>query len=124
MHIKHLDTANYVLAGDGSILAELLHPGRESDISLQCSIAYCSIAPGQRTHRHRLLHSTEIYCIVSGSAVITIEDETAEISTGTIVHIPPGAWQSVANFNTEPLLFYCIVDPAWRAEDEEILELE
>ena len=124
MQILDIETANYVLAADGTILAELFHPDRDSGLDMMSSVAYGSVAPGQRTHRHRLLNSSEIYCVVSGTAFITIEEETTEIGAGSVVYIPPGAWQSVANFSTEPLLFYCIVDPAWHADNEEVMELE
>jgi mannose-6-phosphate isomerase-like protein (cupin superfamily) len=36
------------------------------------------------------------------------------------VYIPPGAEQHIRNTGAGDLKFLCIVDPAWRAEDEEV----
>ena len=40
---------------------------------------------------------------------------------GDTVEIPPNATQFVMNDGPTPLTFLCIVDPGWRAEDEEVL---
>jgi mannose-6-phosphate isomerase-like protein (cupin superfamily) len=39
-----------------------------------------------------------------------------------VVVVPPGGVQKLKNTGAEELRFICIVDPAWRAEDEEVLE--
>jgi mannose-6-phosphate isomerase-like protein (cupin superfamily) len=39
-----------------------------------------------------------------------------------MIYVPPGARQSLLNTGTQAIEFLCIVDPAWKAEDEEILE--
>jgi mannose-6-phosphate isomerase-like protein (cupin superfamily) len=37
------------------------------------------------------------------------------------VYIPPKAKQCITNFGKTDLTFICIVDPAWRKEDEEVV---
>jgi len=37
------------------------------------------------------------------------------------VYIPPHAGQFIHNPGTADLVFICIVDPAWRKEDEEVV---
>jgi mannose-6-phosphate isomerase-like protein (cupin superfamily) len=69
---------------------------------------------------HRL-KTSEVYYILEGEGVMRIDDEVAQVRAGQTVYIPPGAVQRIRNTGSEELVFLCIVDPAWRAEDEEIL---
>ena len=45
-----------------------------------------------------------------------------DIKAGAVVYVPPGMKQSLVNTGTEMMEFLCFVDPAWRIEDEEVLE--
>jgi mannose-6-phosphate isomerase-like protein (cupin superfamily) len=50
-----------------------------------------------------------------------VDDESADVVAGDALDIPPNSVQFIENTGDEELAFLCIVDPAWRAEDEEIL---
>jgi len=50
-----------------------------------------------------------------------IDAESKTVRAGQAVYIPPGAVQFIENGGRSELRFLCIVDPAWRPEDEEIL---
>ena len=50
-----------------------------------------------------------------------IDGESAPVHPGQAIYIPPHALQHIENTGTSDLKFLCIVDPAWRAEDEEVL---
>lgn len=39
-----------------------------------------------------------------------------------IVYVPPSAEQWVENCGDGTMEFLCLVDPAWKPEDEEVLE--
>ena len=54
-------------------------------------------------------------------ALLHPDGEEAGVLPGQAVYIPPGAVQYITNTGGDDLVFLCIVDPAWRAEDEEIL---
>ncbi|NTU51575.1 MAG: cupin domain-containing protein [Candidatus Aminicenantes bacterium] len=106
-------------AGDGSFLRELLHPAKER-LGIGYSLAHASVRPGDRTLPHRL-KSAEVYVILEGTGRMRVGAEEAEVGPGQAVYIPPGEVQSLENTGASDLAFLCIVDPAWRAEDEEIL---
>jgi mannose-6-phosphate isomerase-like protein (cupin superfamily) len=38
------------------------------------------------------------------------------------LYVPPGGKQCLENTGNEDIEFLCLVDPAWRIEDERILE--
>ena len=120
MFIKDLQECKEITAGDNSKLRELLQPARDG-LKIRYSLAYARVAPGEMTLAHRLKSSSEVYYILAGQGRMYIADEEADVAAGQVVYIPPGAVQRIKNTGTEDLIFLCIVDPAWRPEDEEII---
>jgi mannose-6-phosphate isomerase-like protein (cupin superfamily) len=118
LHKKLTGTAAF-LAGDHSHLRELIHP-RNDPVDVRYSLAHASVAPGSSTLPHTLTQP-EVYFFLSGTGSMAIEDEVISVTPGDTVYVPPCAAQSVTNPGPNPLVFLCIVDPAWRAEDEVIL---
>lgn len=121
MRIRRLSQCTIITAGDDTRLRELLHPGRDYSFDGRYSLAHASVAPGQATRRHRLA-TDEVYYILNGTGEMHIDDESEQVTSGDAVEIPPGSSQWIINTGTANLDFLCIVDPAWRAEDEEILD--
>jgi len=106
------------LAGDNTQLRELLHPDKQP-INLRYSLAHAVVPPGQVSLEHSLTTS-EVYYILSGQGEMHIDDEIRPVGPGDAIYIPPNARQFIHNLGTEALVFICIVDPAWRAEDETV----
>ncbi len=62
---------------------------------------------------------------MTGTGVMYIDNEVQDVGVGDAIYIPPNAKQFIRNSGKEPkepLIFICIVDPAWRKEDETIYE--
>jgi len=117
--IKDLKNSDEIVAGDETLLRELLHPDK-ADLRIRYSLAHAVVKPGHTTLPHRLKHA-EVYYILEGQGMMQIDGETAPVSRGQAVYIPPLAVQSIRNTEQTDLIFLCIVDPAWRREDEEVL---
>ena len=118
MLIKKLKDCNEITAGDRTRLRELLHPARDA-VAIRCSLAVAWLAPGARSQTHRL-KTAEVYYLVRGTGSMHIGDEVARVEAGDAVYIPPGSVQWLENIGKDEIEFLCIVDPAWRPEDEEI----
>jgi mannose-6-phosphate isomerase-like protein (cupin superfamily) len=108
------------LAGDHTVLRELLHPSKQP-LALGYSLAHGTLAAGARSKWHRLT-SAEVYYIIAGVGRLTVDDSVVSVSPGSVVYVPPGGKQSLENNGSIPIEFLCLVDPAWRPEDEEVLE--
>ena len=121
MFVKHLKDCRQFIAGDGSILRELLNP-EKADLQIRYSLALAKVPAGQMTRPHRL-KACEVYYITAGHGLMHIDDESLEVGPECAVYIPPRSTQCIENTGTCELNFLCIVDPAWRKEDEEILDL-
>lgn len=107
-------------AGDRTRLRELLHPDK-SNVKVGYSLAHGYLDPGNRSSRHRL-RSSEVYYFVAGEGTFTVGGQSVKVSRGDVLYVPPGADQSLMNTGSEAIEFLCLVDPAWKVGDEEILE--
>ena len=121
MLIRKFKDCPEIAAADGTRLRELLHPNREYPFDGRYSLAHVILAPGEASHRHRL-KTDEVYYIVAGTGKIHIDDESATVEAGDAIDIPPNSIQWIKNTGQTDLVFLCIVDPAWQAENEEIIK--
>jgi mannose-6-phosphate isomerase-like protein (cupin superfamily) len=122
MLIRDLSSSKEFVAGDNTLLKELLNPLTD-DLELRYSFAVGRVQAGGTTYLHRLKNS-EVYFFLKGMGEITVAGETAVVGASQAVYVPPSSTQQIKNVGRDELLFVCIVDPAWKEEDEEILELD
>lgn len=116
--IQKLSACPEFVAGDGTLLRELLHPDKQP-IAVRYSLAHAIVPVGHTSIPHSLTTS-EVYYILTGQGEMHINDESQGVEPGDAVYIPPHAKQFIRNSGTEPLVFICLVDPAWRSVDETI----
>lgn len=119
MLVRHLSECVEFTAGDNCRLREILHPDKEP-LALRYSLAHAVVKPGDTTWKHRLVTS-EVYYIIEGAGMMHIDGESRPVTPGCTIYIPPHAIQCITNTGTNDLVFLCIVDPAWRKEDEEVV---
>ncbi len=119
MLIRYPDECPEFIAGDHTRLRELLHPDRQP-VSIRYSLAHALLAPGESSTKHSL-KSSEAYYILSGRGRMNIANERRDVTPGATIYIPPHALQWIENIGSEPLVFLCIVDPAWQPADEIVL---
>lgn len=118
MFVKNLKECQEFLAGDSTQLRELLHPDKQP-LELRYSLAHAVLPVGETSLPHSL-KTSEVYYILSGKGEMHIDDETKIVVPGDAVYIPPNAKQYIYSCGEESLVFLCIVDPAWRKEDETV----
>ncbi|MCX7848219.1 MAG: cupin domain-containing protein [bacterium] len=119
MVVRSVAKCAEITAGDRCQLRELLHPGKDA-LALRYSLAWARVGCGAATVPH-VLRSSEVYYVLQGEGRMHIDDEQALVHPGDAIYIPPGARQHIENTGKDELVFLCIVDPAWRPEDETIL---
>ena len=120
MLVKYLKDCGEFIAGDDSILREIMHP-EKADILTHYSLAHAKVEVSQKTKPHKL-KSSEVYYIIAGQGLMHIDQENFEVGPECAIYIPPNAVQYIENTGDSDLKFLCIVDPAWRQEDEQVLE--
>lgn len=118
MFVQKLSDCEEFIAGDSTQLRELLHPDKQP-LKLRYSLAHAIVPVGETSTPHSL-KTSEVYYILSGKGEMNIDEETQIVEPGDAIYIPPNAKQYIRNCTDEPLVFICIVDPAWRKEDETV----
>jgi len=119
MLIKNLQNCEKIIAGDNSILREILHPDKE-DLNIRYSLAHAIIKPNETSLAHKM-KTSEVYYILEGEGIMYIDEESEKIHAGQVIYISPSKKQYIKNTGDSDLKFLCIVDPAWRPEDEEVI---
>ncbi|MHC4426066.1 MAG: cupin domain-containing protein [Planctomycetota bacterium] len=120
MFLRYLKDCREFIAGDGSILRELLNP-ESTALQIRYSLAHAKVIAGQSTKPHRL-KACEVYYIVAGKGLMHIDEESLEVGPECAICVPPRSTQYIENTGDSDLKFLCIVDPAWREEDEEVFD--
>jgi mannose-6-phosphate isomerase-like protein (cupin superfamily) len=105
-------------AGDHTLLRELLNPHHD-ELNLRYSLAHARLEAGRWSAKHRL-KTSEVYYILSGAGRMEIDGDVREVSAGDAIYIPPLSTQRIFSVGPAVLEFLCIVDPAWRPEDEDV----
>jgi len=106
---------------DGSVIRELMHPGRQG-VRNQ-SLAEASIPAGSATRLHRHGKTEELYHVTAGRGRMTLGDARLGVEVGDTVLITPGTPHRIENIGGETLRVLCCCSPAYRHEDTELLEL-
>ena len=122
MIMKKLKDLKEIIALDDTIIREILNPKHETiPLHLGYSLAHATLPPRKTSLPHRFKTASEVYYILKGKGLMHIDDETAEVSPGDTIYIPPQAVQWIENTGSDDLEFLCIVDPAWQPNAEELV---
>ena len=105
---------------EGTKIKQYFHPHNTLN-GIRFSVAQFTITQGKRSLCHKL-QSSEIYYILEGNGTIIINDESFSVEKDDSIYVPPMSEQFIENTGKTDLRFLCIVDPAWKSEDEIILE--
>lgn len=119
MFIRDVKDCVENFAVDKSRLREIIKPGAFTKIKY--SLAWAYLKPGESTLKHSL-KSSEVYYVLHGEGVMYVDKDCEVIVAGKIIYVPPAAVQYLKNTGKTDLVFLCIVDPAWKVENDEVLE--
>jgi mannose-6-phosphate isomerase-like protein (cupin superfamily) len=112
--VNHRDTVPFTTV-DGSTIRELL-AHRNSCIRQQ-SLAEARLAVGCATVPHHHAVTEEIYYILSGTALMTLGDETRPVGPGDAIAIEPGMRHTIRNTGLSELVFLCTCAPGYEHAD-------
>ncbi len=104
---------------DGSIIRELMHPFVH--LNHNQSLAEAIIPKGAATLLHKHLNSEEIYHVLSGSGIMTIDNDQFEVKEGDTICIPPLTPHCVKNSGSILLKILCACAPPYSHSDTELL---
>ncbi len=100
---------------DKSSIKEIFHPNN-SPINNE-SLALAVVPPGKSTKAHIHQKSEEIYFVLEGKGIITLDRNKHEINKHDSILLKKGVKHSIENIGEEDLKFLCICSPAYEHED-------
>ncbi len=114
LEVIQVSTQPWYEAEDRAVAREIASP--RNSRARQLSIADIIIPAGVsvKPHYHEVIE--EIYYVVAGSGVMTVEDRTRRIGPGDAVVILPGERHSVANDTDSELRLIVTCTPPWTPE--------
>ena len=120
MSIKENSKIDFIEGDEGAKIKQYFEPHNTSN-GINYSIAQFSLESGKKTKLHKI-KSSEIYYILEGEGKLKIDDKIFRLKKDDSAYVPPNSKQFIENIGSKYLRFLCIVEPAWKAEDDEILE--
>ncbi len=117
--IKRQNLSDEYLTPEKCYITELSNSSDDAD----ASIARAKLKPGVTTCWHRLIDTSERYCIISGKGCVEIgELPPHDITASDVVLIPAMCRQRITNTGTNDLLFLAICTPRFSLSAYEDLE--
>ncbi len=121
MFHKRFNEVSAFIAGDKTIIKELLHPKNDADVSdSNYSLAYAEVLIGEASLPHILHQSSELYYILQGEGLLFIDEESVLLEKNDFALVPKGANQWIKNTGNQALQFLVIVSPPWNEGQEEV----
>ena len=120
MSIRKNSEIPSIPGNEGTTIKQHFHP-RNTLSGIRFSLAEFTLEVGKKSHPHKL-KSSEVYFILEGRGVLHVNEELFEMNKGDSAYVPSMSKQFIENSGEVDLRFLCIVDPAWKAEDEMILQ--
>ncbi len=120
MSVRKNSEIKSIQGDEGTKIKQYFNPHNTLN-GINYSIAQFTLGPGKKSKLHKM-SSSEIYYILEGSGDLKIDEDTHHIEKDDSAYVPPNSKQFIENTGSINLKFLCIVEPAWKAEDEILLE--
>jgi len=120
MSVQRNSEIKSIQGNEGTQMKQYFHPHNTLN-GINYSLAQFTLEPGKKSKLHKI-NSSEIYYILEGSGNLKIDGDTHHIEKDDSVYVPPNSKQCIENTGIVNLKFLCIVEPAWKADDEIVLE--
>ena len=116
MNTKEFENIDAFSGHEGTQIRQIFSP-EDTGNTTQYSLAHCTISPGNSSTPHKM-KTSEMYYILQGSGIMHIGEEQKVVKKNETIFVPPMSRQFIENNGERDLIALCIVDLAWKQEDE------
>jgi mannose-6-phosphate isomerase-like protein (cupin superfamily) len=120
MSLRKNSEIDSIQGNEGTKIKQYFHPHNTLN-GINYSLAQFILESGKKSKLHKI-KSSEIFYILEGVGILHVNDESHHVEKDDSVYVPPNSKQFIENVGTGDLKFLCIVEPAWKADDEVLLE--
>lgn len=86
------------------------------------SLAHIVIPPGKASRKHYHPVAEESYYILSGTATLVVDDDTATLGPGDSVVLLPNQVHQISNSGDDDLTLLAVCIPAWTPDNSVYLD--
>lgn len=86
------------------------------------SLAHIVIPPGKASRKHYHPVAEESYYILSGTAKLVVDDDSATLGSGDSVVLLPNQVHQISNNGAEDLVLLAVCVPAWTPDNSVYLD--
>ena len=116
---KKIQDIKPIHADEDTEIRQIFHPHNTLD-GIRYSLAQSTLQPGKKSKQHKM-KTSEVYFVLEGKGILYIDSEPIDIEKHQSIFVPPFSLQYLENTENEELKVLCIVDPAWKKEDEVLI---
>ena len=116
MIVKKIEEIDAITGQEGTQIRQIFSPNETDDL-IRYSIAHCTINPGKSSRPHTM-KTSEMYYIMQGNGIMHVGEQQKQVKQNDVIFIPPMSKQFLENNGDIQLVALCIVDPAWKQENE------
>jgi len=120
MSLRKNSEIDSIQGNEGTRIKQYFHPHNTLN-QINYSLAQFTLEPGKKSKLHKI-RSSEIYYILEGNGNLIVDEDTYHLEQDDSVYVPPNSKQFIENTGKNNFRFLCIVEPAWKADDELLLE--
>ena len=120
MSLRKNSEINSIQGNEGTRIKQYFHPQNTLN-KINYSLAQFTLEPGKRSKLHKI-RSSEIYYVLEGNGNLNVDEDTYHLEKDDSVYVPSNSKQFIENTGEGNFRFLCIVEPAWKTEDELLLE--
>jgi len=120
MSLKKNSEIKSIQGNEGTKIKHYFDP-QNTQNKINYSLAQFTLESGKKSNIHKI-KSSEIYYILEGEGTLKVNDESFHLQKDDSFFVPSNSKQFIKNTGVKDLRFLCIVEPAWKIEDETILE--
>jgi len=113
---KKNNDLNPISGNENTEIKQIFNPQNTVN-GIRYSLAESVIQKGGKSKVHKM-KTSEVYFILEGNGILHVENESVEIERYQSVFVPPFSSQYLENTGNTDLKVLCIVDPAWKKENE------
>ena len=120
MSLRKNSEIDSIQGNEGTKIKQYFHPHNTLN-GINYSLAQFILESGKKSKLHKM-SSSEIFYILEGKGILHVDDQSHHLEKDDSAYVPPNSKQFIENVGTNDLKFLCIVEPAWKADDEVLLE--
>jgi len=120
MSLRKNSEIDSIQGNEGTKIKQYFHPHNTLN-GINYSLAQFILESGKKSKLHKM-SSSEIFYILEGIGILHVDGESHHLEKDDSAYVPPNSKQFIENVGTNDLKFLCIVEPAWKADDEVLLE--